>query len=226
MSVQRVAVYFAPAIGDALSHAGATWLGRDAQHKTLCEQPPWPGVAEITAEARLYGFHATLKPPMRLADGHGWADLLQATDALATRHAPFDLPALEVMSVHGFLALREQAPCPSLQTLADDCVAQLDGFRAPPSEADLARRRQAILSPNQKELLTRWGYPYVFQEWFFHMTLTRQLTATEHANWQPAAEAHFSAALRQSRRVTDICLFTQLAPGEAFTIAARLALRG
>lgn len=224
--MQRVAVYFAPAIGDALAQAGSTWLGRDAQDGTPREQPPCPGIAEVTADARIYGFHATLKPPMRLAQGTAWADFLGAADAVAARCAPFDLPALAVANLHGFLALREQSPCPALQSLADLCVAELDRFRAPPTEAELARRQQTRLSLSQSELLTRWGYPYVFQEWFFHMTLTRRLDPAEHEYWRPIAEAHFANALSLPRRVMEICLVTQAAPGEAFTVAARLALRG
>src|SRR6185437_15074984 len=49
-------------------------------------------------------------------------------------------PTLAVADIHGFLALRETAPCPALQAFADACVEQLDGFRAPPSDAELARR--------------------------------------------------------------------------------------
>ena len=72
--------------------------------------------------------------------------------------------------------LRETEPSAALQALADACVEQLDRFRAPPSDAELARRRRASLTPRQDAMLVRWGYPYVFDTWFFHMTLTRRLT--------------------------------------------------
>jgi hypothetical protein len=110
--------------------------------------------------------------------------------------------------------------------LADACVEHLDPFRAPPSQAELARRRRANLSAEQDAMLTRWGYPYVFASWFFHMTLTRRLTADEKARLQPKAEAYFTHALSLPRRVTDICLFTQTAPDAPFVIAERLKLRG
>ncbi len=75
-------------------------------------------------------------------------------------------------------------------------------------------------------MLLRWGYPYVFGTWFFHMTLTRRLTAEEKARLQPAAEAWFAPAVDQPRRVQDICLFTQAEAGAAFTLAERVRLRG
>ena len=114
----------------------------------------------------------------------------------------------------------------SLQSLADACVARLDEFRAPADEAELARRRKSGLPPAQDANLLRWGYPYVFDTWFFHMTLTRRLTEAEHAIYRPAAEAYFAAALEPPHRVEDICLFTQREPGAPFILAQRLPLRG
>ncbi len=222
----RVAAYYCPAEDDPLFAAGARWLGRDPATGAVCRQPALPGINEITAEARRYGFHATLKPPMRLRPGCTWEDVLGAAGALAQRLTPFDLPPLSVADPHGFLALREQIPSPALHELADASVAALDIFRAPPTEEELARRSRARLNAAQDAMLARWGYPYVFGEWFFHMTLTRRLNETEHAVWRPAVEEYFAQAVRTPRRVEDICLFTQPEPGAPFTIAARLPLRG
>ncbi|MGA9867911.1 MAG: DUF1045 domain-containing protein [Acetobacteraceae bacterium] len=222
----RVGVYYAPEIDDPLFAAGTTWLGRDPESGAPTPQPDVPAIAEITAEPRKYGFHATLKPPMRLAPGVRLATVTDAAADLAASVAPFDLPTLEVADLHGFLALRETRPCPALQALADLCVAGLDNFREAPDEAELARRRRAGLSAAQDALLRRWGYPYVFGAWFFHMTLTRRLDACEHEAYRPAAERHFARALREPRRLGAICLFTQTAPDQPFLMAKRLPLRG
>ncbi len=220
----RVAVYYAPRQDDPLSLLAADWLGRDPVTNADRKQPDLPDIRAITADPRGYGFHATLKPPMRLIGT--WDSLLHAARALADRLAPFELPPLAVSDVHGFLALRETRPSPELQALADACVADLDAFRAPPTEAELARRRQSRLTAEQDAMLVCWGYPYVFDTWFFHMTLTRRLTAAEKAIYLPAAERHFAPALAVPRRVADLCLFTQAGPGAPFVIAERLALRG
>jgi putative phosphonate metabolism protein len=222
----RVAAYYAPLPDDQLSALAATWLGHDPQSGSPVPHPDIPNIAEVTAEPRLYGFHATLKPPMRLAEGCQWLDVLEAAIRLADRTAPFDLPRLAVSDVFGFLALRETVPCPPLQALADACVEHLDAFRAPTSDAELARRRRAKLTPRQDTMLVRWGYPYVFDTWFFHMTLTRRLNTEEKRFYQPAADAHLARAIDTPRRVTDICLFVQPAPGEPFVIEQRLMLRG
>lgn len=222
----RVAIYYAPQSDDPLFAKAAAWLGRDPESDAPAPQPDLPDIAEATAEPRLYGFHATLKPPFRLAEGRQWFDVLEAAAELANRTAPFALPTLAVSDVFGFLALRETMHCPPLQALADACVAHLDPFRAPPSEADLARRRRARLTPQQDAMLVRWGYPYVFETWFFHMTLTRRLNAEEKALYQPAVEQYLAPALALPRQVADICLFLQPEAGAPFVIAERLKLRG
>lgn len=222
----RVAVYYAPEAEDPLFAAGATWLGRDPESGAPAPQPDVPNIAALTAEPSLYGFHATLKPPMRLKSGATWKALVEATAGLAASVAPFDLPSLTVADVHGFLALRETEPCVALQALSDLCIAGLDAFRAPPEPPELERRRRAGLSGAQEALLRHWGYPYVFGAWFFHMTLTRRLSTAERGLTMPEAERHFARALLEPRGVGAVCLFTQPAPGEPFLLAERLSLRG
>lgn len=222
----RAAVYYVPDPDDPLAEAGARWLGREVESDAPVAQPAIRGIAEVTAEARRYGFHATLKPPMRLIPGTRWDDVAAAADALAGRIAPFALPALAIADVHGFLALRETAACPELQALADCCVAELDAFRAPPDAAELDRRRRAGLDGAQEAMLRRWGYPYVFGTWFFHMTVTKRLDQPARAIWAEAAAANFAPALALPRRVGTIALFTEAGPGAPFRLALRLKLRG
>ncbi|MCK8783682.1 DUF1045 domain-containing protein [Roseomonas sp. NAR14] len=220
----RVALYWAPELDDPLHHAASAWLGRDAETGAALEQPPLPDIHAITAEARLYGFHATLKAPFRpLAP---WAEVREAAAAMAAGIAPFDLPPLAVAELGGFLALREAAPCPPLHALADTATEALDRFRAPPTEAELARRLAAGLGPSQEAMLRRWGYPHVFAEWRFHLTLTRRLTPAERDLYRPAAEAWVGLAAGRPRRVGSVCLFTQAAAGAPFRIAERLPLGG
>ncbi len=220
----RVALYYAPALSDPLWRAGCAWLGRDPETAATLRQPDLPDIHAVTADARLYGFHCTLKPPMRLSTNyHAFVD---DAAALARGLAPFAMPRLHVADLSGFLAVREAEPCPALNALADVCVAGVDHHRALPNAAELARRRQGSLSAAREANLVRWGYPGVFDEWRFHMTLTRRLTEPEHAVFLPATQSHLAPALPYPRRVEEICVFTQAGPGAAFTIAERLPMRG
>ncbi len=220
----RVALYYAPALSDPLWRAGCAWLGRDPETAATLPQPDVPDIHAVTADARLYGFHCTLKPPMRLSTNYN--AFVDDAAALARGLAPFAMPPLHVADLSGFLAVREAEPCPAFYALADVCVAGMDHHRAPPDAAELVRRRQGGLSEAREANLVRWGYPGVFNEWRFHMTLTRRLTDTERAVFLPAAQDHLAAALPHPRQVEEICVFTQAGPGVAFTIAERLPMRG
>jgi putative phosphonate metabolism protein len=222
--MMRAAVYWAPELGDPLHALGSAWLGRDAETAAPLPQPDLPDIAAITADARLYGLHATLKPPFRLARPYG--ALVEAVADLAGETRPFALPPLAIQDLKGFLALRETAHCPPLHALADACVTELDSHRAPPQEAELERRRRAPLSPAHEAMLAAWGYPYVLAEWQFHVTLTRRLNAAERDAILPALHAHFGDVPATPRLVTEICLFTQAGPGAPFLIAERFPLKG
>ena len=189
-------------------------------------QPTLAGfdMAELTADPRGYGLHATLKPPFRLATD--WHALRADALALAARTRPFALPPLVLAEHHGFLALVESVKSEDLQALCDACVTDLDAHRAPPTEAEIARRNPARMTERQRAHLHRWGYHYVFDEWWFHVTLTRRLSEAERAVVQPALAAHLGAVPALPRRVTELCLFTQAAPGTPFLIAERLPLLG
>ena len=41
--------------------------------------------------------------------------------------------------------------------------------------ADLERRRKSGLSERHDTYLVRWGYPYIFDEFRFHLTLSNKL---------------------------------------------------
>ena len=226
MTPYRIALYYAPEAHDPLHERASAWMGRDAVSEAILPQNLVQGVdiQEITADARGYGFHATLKPPFRL-QGDVQAALQTARD-FAARTASFTLPPLHITDLDGFLALREAAPCPALQALADGAVSALDAHRAPATEAEIARRKPEKLSLRQREYLAAWGYPYVFAEWRFHMTLTRRLTPAEKAIILPAVTEALGDAPALTRSVSDICIFAQAAPGAPFTILERLMLRG
>ncbi|MGF1624152.1 MAG: DUF1045 domain-containing protein, partial [Alphaproteobacteria bacterium] len=181
----RYALYFAPPPQSALHRFGSRWLGRDAASGACIARPPVAGVtperlAEITASPARYGFHATLKAPFRLADGCDEAGLVEAVATLLASREAFMSPSLRLERIDGWRALVLAAPCPQMQALCDELVAGLDRFRATPTPAEDARRlRDGRLSARQQALYRRWGYPHVFDQFRFHMTLTSPLDDAE-----------------------------------------------
>jgi len=184
MSSTRYAIYFSPEPESDLWLFGSRWLGRDSATGDKIKRLTVSAITperqrEITAAAALYGFHATIKPPFRLAKGHDLETLDEALEAFAASYQPVTLPALEVAELDGFIALQPTEPSERLQKLAADCVRAFDHFREPPSKMELERRRQVELSDTQRKMLDAWGYPYVMDEFRFHMTLTGRLEAAE-----------------------------------------------
>jgi hypothetical protein len=222
----RAALYWAPRLEDPLHRLGSQWLGRDAETGATIPQPALPGldIHELTADPRGYGLHATLKPPFRLRGS--WQEMRAAAMELAARTRPFALPPLVLAEHHGFLALVESVKSTALQAFCDACVTALDPYRTPPTDAEIARRNPARMTERQRAHLDRWGYHYVFDEWWFHVTLSRRLSEAERAVVQPALAAHLGDVPALPRRVTELCLFTQAAPGAPFLIAERLPLLG
>lgn len=174
MSYTRFAIYYVPPEG-SLADFGAAWLGWDVVRGCETVQPELTGLRDITMTPRKYGFHGTLKPPFRLKEGHGLDDLKKATSEMAAALAPASCEGLDLTPLGRFLALTPRGDMGSLQRVAGACVRDLDGFRAPASEAELARRRKAGLTQQQEALLTQWGYPYVMDEFRFHLTLTGRM---------------------------------------------------
>jgi len=180
----RYAIYYASPSGSALDRFGAELLGYDAWSGT---DLPFPndvlqsvsGWRELTEEPRRYGFHATLKAPFPLVDGKTEAELPMACAEFARTARPIPVIKPVVGSISGFIAVIPAEPSNELLQLAADCVSAFDRLRAPLSPHDRARRKPDLLSPRQRDHLDRWGYPYVMDEFRFHMTLTGRLGAAE-----------------------------------------------
>ena len=219
----RFAVFVVPE--GMLFRLGSDWLGWDmvagetVMHP-LVEGLPAP-VQELTATPRRYGFHGTVKPPFRLAEGRDPEGLRAAFEAMAAKMGPVACPGLVVRSMGGFVALVPSGPAPVLEGLAEFVVEELDDWRAPPGEAELERRRASGLTERQEANLTRWGYPYVMDEFRFHITLTGRLDDADAVGAATALQAHFEKELFSSYGITSLCLVGEDADGRFHLIDRR-----
>lgn len=235
IGMTRYALYFAPAIDSPWWQAGCRWLGRDPDSGAMCLQPDIPGVPplmmeKLTSEARRYGFHATLKAPFRLSEGFSEANLIAMAEAFAAVQQPIVLQEMRVKPLAGFLALRPAGPLDELASLAMRCVTYFDNLRAPPTAAELAKRRRASLTARQESLLQRWGYPYTEEEFRFHMTLTDSLDDVDQEAayaLRKAAEAWFEPAAQAGPLAIDaLTIFREEQPGAPFSVLRRIPFKG
>ena len=225
----RYGLYFAPGADEAFHDLGASWLGRDAASGHAVEHPDLDGLgaselADITGPARRYGFHATLKAPFRLAEGVSEADLIAAMKVFAGRTEMFEIPSLTVGRLEGFLALVPAGPAPALNAFANSVVEAFEPVRAPLSDREIERRNPESLSSGELRNLMRWGYPYVFERFRFHMTLSTRLSEPVINRVEAAASAHFAPVLAGPVAVRELTLFVEPEPGAPFEIHSRTPL--
>ena len=218
----RDASYFAPNPTSSLWQRGSAWLGYGALTGAQLPQPTVPGIspqqmAQLTASARHYGFHATLRAPFEPADGVTPEALSAALARFARSHTAFDVPL--VPATYGqFVALRPMGPCPALDALHAASLHAFEPLRAPISPADIARRRETRLAPPQDAAMLRWGYPFVLDHYRFHLTLTEPIKDPAlRATMLAGARAHF-APEGALQRVDGVALFAQESREDRFRL--------
>jgi putative phosphonate metabolism protein len=225
----RYAIYYASPQDSDLDRFGAEHLGYDAwsgadlpfPEAVVRAVPDWRA---LTEDPRKYGFHATLKAPMALADGKTETELFAACAAFADSPRPVPVVKPVVQSISGFIAVVPGEPSLDLQQFAADCVNAFDGFRAPLTPADRARRNPAKLTPRQCDYLDRWGYPYVMEEFRFHMTLTGRLHATRREPILAMLQARFAGLGIESIPIDRLVLFRQNDNASRFRIIGQWPL--
>lgn len=221
----RFALYFAPEDGTALGEFGWRWLGRRPDTPEMLPLPEsgidrrWQ--EDLVREARGYGFHGTLKAPFRLAEGMDAGTLRTAAADLARSLRPFVEPPFIVARLNGFFAFRPQAASAAINDLAALCVRTFDRFRAPPTPAERQRRLAGLVDEQHKELFERWGYPYVFDQFRLHLTLTRPVAAEEQDEVHAALTRLAAPALAEPVEFRSLSLFEQPGPGHPFVLTER-----
>lgn len=226
---QRFAIYYAPDVNDALWDRATIWLGRDAADSALVEGAvagiERTRLLNLTQSAGRYGFHTTIKPPMALAEGWTEEDLRAALENFAASSAPVALGRLQIADLAGFLALVPKDENTALQDFAAHVVEQFEPFRAPLDPRSHAARAKG-LNERQLELLGAYGYPYVFDQFRFHMTLTDRLVPEDRADLLAAAQTWFGPVLDADINVDRLVLYHEPESGLPFRRIADFALKG
>ena len=224
MPYPRCAIYFTPPPDSPLASFGASVLGYDSYQRADVAYPGIDGVpaktlAKITKDPRQYGFHATLVAPFHLEGTE--AELLSALSEFTDDNYPVDVGSLSVDVIASFIALKPETKIPKLDRLAGTLVRSFDKYRAAPTETDRVLRLTAHLSSRQREMFSRWGYPYVFDEFRFHMTLTGPLQAGELAPVKSALAKLYAQSADIHLEVDALSLMRQDKPDSRFFVVAR-----
>ncbi len=227
----RYALYATPAADHPLCRAAVAWLGRDAFTGAEGPLPDVEGLAPgmletYVADPARYGFHATLKAPFSLAEGASEQELLRAVDSFAAQSAPINLPELVIRRLGRFFAMVPNEPVAELDDWAGRIVSAFDPYRAPLSEADIARRRASGLTLDEESNLLRWGYPFVFAAFRFHMSLTGRVPREDMEAVEAALRRHFAAFEARPFLVDRLAVFVEPERGAPFTVRHVVPLGG
>jgi len=228
---ERFAIYYAPSPAAPLWAKAVEWLGRDPLTGQTIDGPlagtTRDALFDRSVSARRYGFHATIKAPMTLAEGTTRDDLEDALAAFAAAAEPVAIGPLKLSLIDGFLALVPAQQTSELTDFASDVVEAFEPFRAQPSAAERERRlKGGHLSARQIELMDRFGYPYVFEQFRLHMTLTDRLPEHEREAYMRAAAAHFGALAEAEATLDRLVLFHEPEPGAPFVRRGDFILPG
>jgi hypothetical protein len=223
---ERFAVYLTLAADSDLYKLGSKWLGRDHYQDHLDKlECDYSGLWDIninqviTKKASLYGFHATLKPPFRLKQGYNCEQLKSILHRIAKVHQAYTSCPFAVGVIGKFLALQPTQNCAQLNQLADHCVQAFEPYRAELTDAEINRRQLEKLTMQQKTYLQQWGYPYVFEQFRCHFTLTDSLSDQQMMLCQPLLGKYFNPiCIQQGLRVNQISLLHQPSLMAPFTV--------
>lgn len=221
----RYAIYYTPPAGHALTRHVSDWLGRNAFQGAGKASAVGAGVDAVISEPRRYGFHATLKAPFRLAGGCTSGELEEALRQFSKKTWPCPIGPLRIDIVRGFLALVPRSETPRLQAFASSIVEAFDRFRAPLNAEELHHRLDDPLDDEEASHLVRWGYPYVFDRFKFHLTLTNKIEAPHSNDVALELRRRLGALLDEDYRMDRLTLFEQSAPGLDFVVRREFDIR-
>ncbi len=218
----RYAIYYVPPPETALAAFGARWLGRDPPDLAEASAGDW---RRAVAEPRKYGFHATLKAPFRLAEGNGEGELTDALELFCRTRGPVPVGKLALRTLSDFLVLAPMEPGAAAE-LAADCVRAFEPFRAPATADEILRRTPERLTGSERANLDRWGYPWVMEDYRFHLTLTGPLDEEDRARFGAGIARMVLPAIAEPVEIGELCLCGQPAPDADFRVLRRFVLEG
>ena len=227
----RYAVYFVPAADTGLYRFGSAVLQYDCHTgdavRPLGEFDDQPEEwRQATEEPRRYGFHATLKAPFYLAPSSSEAQLVSAFQSFAAIGRAIATIQPVVTMLSGFAAIVPDHASPTLNALAADCTTIFDAFRAPMSPQERARRLASGLNQSQIENLDRWGYPYLFSDFRFHMTLTGKIAVERRDATVSLLRDIFQRTCGGPIAIDRLALTKQDTPASAFRVLSTAPLLG
>ncbi len=216
----RYAIYFIPEKNSILYRLGSALLGYDIYAGKSVEKPSIAlpsGISaqELVAGVQHYGLHATVVAPFFLNETSE-KELVHSVNYFCQSNQPVIFPRVKVHLHQGFMAVcpaetenTEQTAYTPMQALAAKAVRFFYPLRKAPSDAEINSRLGAGLSTRQMEYLKRWNYPYVFEEYSFHITLTGMVNENDVPCLNTVLYNYLEEALAEPLIIDRLCICRQ-----------------
>ena len=147
-----------------------------------------------------------MKPSFSLTSNYTQSDLHDEFNAFCAIVSSATGGSLNITRFGQFLVMTQDVQSNQVTELGAATVSHFDKFRAPLTDKDIEKRRGHKLKPQQDELMLCWGYPYVMQEFKFHMTLTSPLSNDAIDVIEQHANTRFQDYLGKTLKINSLAL--------------------
>lgn len=219
MNFKRYAIYYVPS-NNLFYKLGSSWLGWDTISGQPASQPETDSavnIQKITEAPRKYGLHATIKAPFRLGNNVNALELERQLEILCGSIKPIEFK-LKLSELSGFFALTPTVKNTEIRNLHTKVVRKLDYFRAQPTKEEIIKRRENQLTSEQDQNLIKWGYPYIFEDFYFHITLTGKIPEDLRNKVKDEIENFFQPVLQQKINLSELALVGEATDGNFYVL--------
>jgi hypothetical protein len=124
---------------------------------------------------------------------------------------------MTIAMIDGFLAIVPARQDEEVNAFSLACVTALEPLRAQlDDKARAARSADPYLSPRQRALIDSFGYPFVADQFRFHMTLTDRLDPEAAEEIRAVAAAWFAPVLREACVLDSLSIFLEPEAAQTF----------
>lgn len=218
MTFERYAIYWMPSSSSLLDEFARRWFG-GADSFDL--EPDLAARAVMTPKR--YGFHATVKAPFRPVPGISPQEMNAELERFCARRRRIVTSPLALERFQHYLALCPSGRRAELEWLASECVVHFDRFRAPLNGED-HERRKGTLSSREAAHFKQFGYPYIFDLFYFHISLAGPLDSRELDNVSAALRPRLGTMASEDFILDELCLCGDPGNGRDFEVIGRFPL--
>lgn len=224
----RYAIFWLPPADSPLAQFGRDWFGLCPETGEMDAPTRFGLPADLAAEAiarpRRYTLHGTIVAPFRPAARVSAAGIAAELRRFCARRAVVRTGPLRLVRLTRYLALVPDGGTTALDWLATDCVTHFNRFRAPTSEADMARYPAGHYTEGQRRNARQFGYPYVLGDFRFHVTLAGPLAADQLDRVEAALAPRLEPLVGAPLEIGSLCLLGEHDQAAPFRLIERCAL--